>query len=90
MHKSQNRPISMAKETYFYGKTDLFLWQKRPTSKRALLPFVPVVLEDVCDSFGEVYLGKRDLLMRAKALVLVSKRDLLMSKRDLLPVACGS
>jgi hypothetical protein len=80
----------MAKETYFYGKTDLFLWQKRPTSKRALLPFVPVVLEDVCDSFGEVYLGKRDLLMRAKALVLVSKRDLLMSKRDLLPVACGS
>ena len=45
---------------------------------------VPVVLEDVCDSFGEVYLGKRDLLMSAKALVLVSKRDLLMSKRGLL------
>ncbi len=26
----QKRPIHMAKETYSYGKRDLFIWQQRP------------------------------------------------------------
>jgi len=30
MHKCQKRPIHMAKETYSYGKRDLFIWKKRP------------------------------------------------------------
>ena len=30
MRKCQKRPICMGKETYLYGKRDLFVWEKRP------------------------------------------------------------
>ena len=32
MRTCQKRPTYMAKETYLYGKRDLPIWQKRPTS----------------------------------------------------------
>ena len=79
----------MAKETYSYGKRDLFIWQKRPTrdyvAKKDLPASPPRRL-----ILRRVSYGKRDLLIwqkrpthMAKETYSYGKRDLSYGKRDL-------
>ena len=46
----QKRPICMAKETYVYGKRDLFVWQKRPIcmAKETCWRRIPGIAPKMC------------------------------------------
>jgi len=59
MHKCQQRPVYVAKESCLCGKRDLFKWQKRPFN----------VAKESCLS------GKRDLCMWQKRPVYVAKES---------------
>ena len=61
----------MAKETYSYGKRDLFIWQKRPIhmAKEAYL------------------YGKRDLFIWQKRPIHMAKETYSYGKRDLSALA---
>ena len=59
MHKCQQRPVYVAKESCLCGKRDLFKWQKRPV----------YVAKESCLS------GKRDLCMWQKRPVYVAKES---------------
>ena len=70
------KSMCVSKETYLYGKRDLFIWQKRPADKTYRIE----MLKSMCVSKEN---GKRDLFIWQKRPIHMTKETYSYGKRDL-------